>query len=298
MCISTSSKPISPFERWTEYPTEVLNYIDIHLNVLVHLLGPSWLVQEDGELSVRQIPPRVAKSMAHGTFDPESLSGFLPGWISEFELWQLICRVLEYLGIELHILGRLLIHENDPLQPFYDSSSQEIKSKLLSFAKAQLNWESWKELCLIPSGFPIFMMSDETRTDAESVRRQSMILEEESMDEYMTEWTLGGRNGFNQDFQQLEQDIKDYNLGRAEFETWSTCLHFHWFGPVPRLPNYLQMLNNLGFNFGCRIPVQFENPREPKEIFSLVAEWVEHIHQERKFIREFHSRDNQQGSGL
>jgi hypothetical protein len=79
------------------------------------------------------------------------------------------------------------------------------------------------------------------------------------------------------EIEQLSQDCQNGNLPIEHFATWKVSLSCHWLGRVQALPDYYALLCASGFKPGQRIPGQFIHPQESRQVFDMVAAWMERI---------------------
>jgi len=261
------NKTHDPLSRWPQYPSVLLDVIDIHLNVLIQCISPG-----EAKLSLRCGPTEAPKCPSF------HIPRLLPQGISKQDFQNLVNVILNgILKLPLSALEYLVKCEQEVGRRGWPAP-REWHSQLYGLAAAQINVACATNI--LKARFT--ELSEEQKRDLLS--RQYLLAQEEVpiMNYMLKHSTSNLRNSLLMvEMEQLVQDWRNGSLSAEHLGTWNTCIWYQWLGKVQALPDYLALLQTAGFDPGKRIPAQIVHPREPSRIFDTIAAWMERIKMEK-----------------
>ena len=60
----------------------------------------------------------------------------------------------------------------------------------------------------------------------------------------------------------LRMDDANGVIDHGDFNLWSSCIEYHWYGQVHKVPDYVGMLRLAGYEQGKRLAIQLPTPKE------------------------------------
>ena len=262
----------TPLARWRGYPSEVLDTIDMHLNILLQCISPGCTV----ELSVRIFPPSLRSSLSTGgsmEVLQTSYSILLPPWLSMTMLFNLVFSVVEFLRISLPGLGYLLRCEEEVGRSTLEGTAKDIRDMLHSLAIAQINYHCVRNI-LEAVMFSNFQIPNGRQRKAIQFHRETSLLSARKM---VHDYMCATNSAAQTHESEVKQLMEDYEMGKIpamDFDIWMACLECHWGGRIQEIPDYVGILRMAGFEPGKGAPIQLRNPAEFPLIYGLVEAWL------------------------
>lgn len=262
-----------PLARWREYPSELLDTIDMHLNILIQCLSPGC----DADLSVRIFPAPLRSALSTGVsveMLQTSHSPLLPPWIGMEVLFKLASSILDFLNISLSELGYLLRCEEEVGRSLRREETKDIQEMLYSLAIAQVNWDCAQDICqTVLSSFDL-STNNLQRSQVLQQREAILLYMKAKVHDYICETRSAGIKFYDDDVKQLEQDYHNERIVAGDVNIWFRCLACHWCGLVQEIPDYLGMLRMTGCEPGRNMLNQVRNPMEMSWVYALVEVWL------------------------